>query len=33
MMLLVLIILGAAIRKWLSVGRTGVDPDLVPERA
>jgi carbon starvation protein len=28
MMVLVLIILGAAIRKWVSVGRTGVDPDL-----
>jgi carbon starvation protein len=28
MMLLVVIILGAAVRKWLAVGRTGVDPDL-----
>jgi carbon starvation protein len=30
MMVLVVIILGAAVRKWLAVGKTGVDPDLVP---
>jgi hypothetical protein len=28
MMVLVLIILGAAVRKWIAVGKTGVDPDL-----
>ena len=28
MMVLVVIILGAAVRKWLAVGRTGTDPDL-----
>jgi carbon starvation protein len=32
MMICVVIILGAAVRKWLAVGKTGVDPDLVPER-
>jgi carbon starvation protein len=31
MMVLVVIILGAAVRKWLAVGRTGVDPDLAAE--
>jgi carbon starvation protein len=30
MMGLVIIILGAAVRKWIVVGKTGVDPDLVP---
>jgi carbon starvation protein len=30
MMVLVVIILGAAVRKWLAVGKTGVDPDLAP---
>jgi carbon starvation protein len=29
MMVLVVIILGAAVRKWLLVGKTGTDPDLV----
>ena len=33
MMICVVIILGAAVRKWLAVGKTGVDPDLVPEQA
>ncbi|HUF48964.1 MAG TPA: carbon starvation protein A [Vicinamibacterales bacterium] len=33
MMALVIIILTAAIRKWLSVGRSGVDPDLAPRPA
>jgi carbon starvation protein len=33
MMILVVIILGAAVRKWLAVGKTGVDPDLVPSGA
>jgi carbon starvation protein len=32
MMVLVIIILGAAVRKWLEVGRTGTDPDLAAER-
>ena len=32
MMVLVVIILGAALRKWLEVGRTGTDPDLAAER-
>jgi carbon starvation protein len=32
MMVLVIIILGAALRKWLEVGRTGTDPDLAAER-
>jgi carbon starvation protein len=32
MMVLVVIILGAAVRKWLVVGKTGVDPDLVPSQ-
>ena len=27
MMVLVVIILGAAVRKWIAVGKTGVDPD------
>ena len=31
MMILVIIILGAAIRKWIAVGTTGRDPDLVAE--
>ncbi len=31
MMVLVVIILGAAVRKWLAVGRTGTDPDLAAE--
>ena len=31
MMVLVVIILGAAIRKWLVVGKTGRDPDLIAE--
>jgi len=30
MMVLVVIILGAAVRKWFAVGKTGVDPDLAP---
>ncbi len=30
MMALVIVILGAAIRRWLAVGKTGVDPDLAP---
>jgi carbon starvation protein len=29
MMAMVLVILGAAVRKWLVVGKTGTDPDLV----
>ena len=29
MMAMVLVILGAAVRKWLAVGKTGTDPDLV----
>jgi carbon starvation protein len=33
MMVLVLIILAAAVRKWLAVGNTGRDTDLVPESA
>jgi carbon starvation protein len=33
MMTLVIIILGAAVRKWLLVGKTGIDPDLVPTKA
>jgi carbon starvation protein len=33
MMVLVVIILGAAIRKWLIVGKTGRDPDLIAESA
>jgi hypothetical protein len=33
MMILVVIILGAAVRKWLAVGKTGVDPDLVATTA
>ncbi len=33
MMVLVIIILGAAVRKWIAVGKTGVDPDLVRARA
>ncbi|HET9371862.1 MAG TPA: carbon starvation CstA family protein [Vicinamibacterales bacterium] len=32
MMVLVVIILGAAIMKWLAVGRSGVDPDLAVSR-
>jgi carbon starvation protein len=32
MMVLVIIILSAAVRKWLEVGRTGTDPDLAAER-
>ena len=31
MMVLVVIILGAAVRKWLVVGKTGRDPDLMAE--
>ncbi len=31
MMVLVVIILGAAVRKWLVVGKTGRDPDLIAE--
>jgi carbon starvation protein len=30
MMVLVVIILGAAVRKWIAVGKTGTDPDLAP---
>jgi carbon starvation protein len=30
MMALVLVILGAAVRKWIAVGTKGVDPDLAP---
>ncbi len=30
MMILVVIILGAAVRKWIAVGKTGVDPDVAP---
>jgi len=30
---LVVIILGAAVRKWITVGKTGVDPDLVATTA
>jgi carbon starvation protein len=33
MMVLVVIILGAAVRKWVAVGKTGIDPDLVAARA
>jgi carbon starvation protein len=33
MMVCVVIILGAAIRKWIAVGRTGVDPDLAVKAA
>jgi carbon starvation protein len=32
MMVLVVIVLGAAIMKWLAVGRSGVDPDLAVSR-
>ena len=31
MMVLVVIILTAAVRKWIAVGKTGRDPDVVPE--
>jgi carbon starvation protein len=30
MMVLVVIILGAAVRKWIAVGKTGIDPDVAP---
>jgi len=30
MMICVIVILGAAVRKWFAVGKTGVDPDLLP---
>ena len=33
MMVLVVIILGAAVRKWIAVGKTGVDPDLLATTA
>jgi carbon starvation protein len=33
MMAMVLVIIGAAVRKWLAVGRTGTDPDLAVSAA